>query len=237
MNNEAMLKVSKTRAVGYVRTSTGRQTLSADVQRAALADWAKRNGADLMVVFSDLGVSGALPIHRRPGLLAALDALGARSAHGAEVLLVSSRDRLARDVLVATMAERIADQQGARIVSADAKSDHVLSLTAGMADLFAEYERAMTSKRTVAALAVLSDRGEKVGGVQTYGVADGISAERGDEEREILAAVGSLRASGLSIRAIVAKLATRGRVTRRGGAIQTTQVARILKRASRVTGP
>ena len=236
MNGEAMLKVSKTRAVGYVRTSTGRQTLSADVQRAALTDWAKHNGADLVVVFSDLDVSGALPIHRRPGLLAALDALGARSAHGAEVLLVSSRDRLARDVLVATMAERIADQQGARIVSADAKSDHVLSLTAGMADLFAEYERAMTSKRTVAALAALAARGEKVGGVQSYGVADGISVERGDEEREILAAVLAARASGLSIRAIVADLATRGRVTRRGGAIQSTQVARIIKRASRVMG-
>ena len=105
-----------------------------------------------------------------------------------------------------------------------------------MADLFAEYERAMTSKRTVAALAALAARGEKVGGVQSYGVADGISVERGDEEREILAAVLAARASGLSIRAIVADLATRGRVTRRGGAIQSTQVARILKRASRVMG-
>ena len=233
-----MLKVSKTRAVGYVRTSTGRQTLSADVQRAALTDWAKHNNADLVVVFSDLGLSGALPIHRRPGLLAALDALGARSAHGAEVLIVSSRDRLARDVLVATMAERISDQQGARIVSADAKSDHVLSLMAGMVAAFAEYERAMIRGRTVAALGQKRARGERTGAVPVGCrlAADGVHLEADPTEARTVAAVLEGRSAGLSLRAIADELAERGMLTRKGGAIQSTQVVRILKRAFRVSG-
>ena len=84
-----------------------------------------------------------------------------------------------------------------------------------------------TSALTRAALGVKAARGEKVGGVQTYGIADGIDAERADCEREILAAVAELRAAGMPIRQIAAELTARGMRTRRGGAIQPTQVARI----------
>ena len=236
MNGEAMLKVSKTKAVGYVRTSTGLQRLSADMQRAALTAWAARAGVELVAVHQDRGVSGAAAIDRRPGLLAALDAL---AAHGAGVLVVAKRDRLARDVLNAAMIERMAERVGARVVSADGVgegSDPASKLMRTMIDAFAEYERAVTSRRVVAALKIKADRGEKVGGVQTYGVADGVSAERGAAEREILATVVAGRSAGLSLRAIVADLAAAGMQTRQGGAVSATQVARILKRASRVMG-
>ena len=219
-------------AVGYVRVSTEDQGLGLEAQRAALAVWAERAGVTLLAVFEDRGVSGGAAIDRRPGLLAALDAL---AGCGAGVLVVAKRDRLARDVLNAAMIERMAERVGARVVSAAGEgegSDPGAKLMRTMIDAFAEYERAVIRGRTVVALAALAARGEKVGGVQSYGVADGVSAERGDAEREILAAVLAARASGLSIRAIVAELAERGMLTRRGGAIQPTQVARILKRAA-----
>ena len=82
------------------------------------------------------------------------------------------------------------------------------------------------------ALQVKAARGEKVGGVQTYGAAEGIEAERTEAEREIVAAVVKARAAGLSIREIAAELAAAGMRTRKGGEIQSTQVARILRRAA-----
>jgi len=220
------------KAVGYVRVSTDDQALGPDAQRAALAAWAQRAGVDLVAVFEDRGVSGGAAIDRRPGLLAALDAVG---EHGAGLLAVAKRDRLARDTMIAAMAERLAERAGARIVSAAGEGegdDPASKLMRTMIDAFAEYERALIKARTRAALSVKAARGEKVGGIQTYGAAEGIDAERADCEREILAVVAELRAAGMPVRAIAAELAARGLKTRRGGAIQPTQVARILRRAA-----
>ncbi len=53
--------------VGYVRTSTRGQTLSAEVQRAAIADWCKDRGARLWTC-SKTSASAAQPVDRgRPG--------------------------------------------------------------------------------------------------------------------------------------------------------------------------
>lgn len=220
------------KAVAYIRVSTEDQHIGPDAQRAALAAWADRNGVVIVATFEDRGVSGGAAIDRRPGLLAALDAL---AEHGAGVLAVAKRDRLARDTMVAAMAERLAERAGARIVSAAGEGegdDPASKLMRTMTDAFAEYERALIKTRTRAALAVKAARGEKVGGVQTYGAADGIAADRADCEREILAVVAELRAAGMPIRAIAAELAARGMRTRKGGAIQSTQVARMVRRAA-----
>jgi len=72
--------------------------------------------ASLVAVFEDHGISGGAPLERRPGLLSAMDA---RSEHGAPVLLTAKCDRLARDVVVAAMVERLAERQGARVLTAD----------------------------------------------------------------------------------------------------------------------
>ena len=100
--------------VGYVRVSTEEQRHGSAAQRDALERWCAANGAELVDVFEDHGVSGAAPLDQRPALL---DALGALT-DGA-VLLVARRDRLARDVMAAAMLERLAERAGARIVAAD----------------------------------------------------------------------------------------------------------------------
>ena len=221
-------------AVGYVRVSTPDQVLGIDAQRAALAVWAARAGVELVAVYEDRGVSGAAAIDRRPGLMAALDAL---AAHGAGVLLIAKRDRLARDVLVAAMADRLVERSGARIVAADGVgegADPSAALLRGMVDLFASYERAMIRGRTVAALGQKRARGECIGTVPVGCrlAADGLHLEADPVEARTVAAVVDGRSAGLSLRAIVAELAERGMVTRRGGAIQLAQVVRILRRAA-----
>jgi DNA invertase Pin-like site-specific DNA recombinase len=89
----------------------------------------------------------------------------------------------------------------------------------GMIDLFAQYERALIRSRTRSALAVKKSRGERTGSVP-YGsrlAADGVHLEAHPEELQVLALVKELRAEGLSLRAIGARLTAAG-CTPRGGA-------------------
>src|SRR5204862_6543407 len=101
----------------------------------------------------------------RPGLLAAIDAV---RAHGAGVLVVAKRDRLARDGLTAALVERLCEREAAGIQAADGAGNGEgpeAQLLRGIVDLFAQYERAVIRARTKAALAVKKARGERTGGV------------------------------------------------------------------------
>ena len=219
------------KAVALIRCSTDEQHLGPEAQRAALAVWAERNGVEIVAIFEDKGISGTAAIDKRPGLLAALDAL---PQHRAGLLVVAKRDRLARDVMNAAMIERMAERVGARVVSAAGEGegdDPASKLMRTMIDAFAAYEAAIIASRTSAALQAKAARGEKVGGVQSYGRADGIDAERTATERAILDCVRELRAAGMTVRAIADELARLGHRTRTGGHIAPTQVARLCKAA------
>jgi DNA invertase Pin-like site-specific DNA recombinase len=221
------------RVIGYVRVSTDEQHQGPRAQRDALEAWCARHGAELVAVFEDRGVSGAAELDRRPGLLAALDAL---EAEGAGVLLVAKRDRLARDVMLAAMIERMADRAGATVTAADGAgegSGPEALLLRRMVDAFAEYERAMIRARTRAALGAKRTRGERVGGVPLGArvAADGVHLEADPGEAEALEIVRELRAAGVSIRAIAAELNARG-VPARGERWHPTTVARLVRRCA-----
>jgi hypothetical protein len=89
-----------------------------------------------------------------------------------------------------------------------------------------------TSKLTLDAMAAKQARGECVGTppVGYRLAADGRTLEADPVEAELVAAIHSLRSAGLSMRAIGAELARLGITTRKGGTIQTTQIARIIAR-------
>jgi DNA invertase Pin-like site-specific DNA recombinase len=95
------------------------------------------------------------------------------------------------------------------------------------------YQRAIIPARTRAALAAKRARGERIGTVP-YGyrlAEDGLHLVADAREQVILASIRQLHGEGLSQRAIVAHLAGRGVVGRRGSPLQQTQVARILRSA------
>ena len=203
------------RVVGYVRVSTDDQALGPAAQREALFRWCASHGAELVSVSEDLGVSGAAPLDRRPGLLEAIDAL---EPSGATVLLVAKRDRLARDFIVAAMIEASVAREGARVASvAEAGTegggdDPSAFLMRSLVDVFAQYERLMIRNRTRAALAVKRARGERVGQVP-YGsrvAADGVHLEEHPEEARVVELVGELHTAGVSTRAIAARLDEEG---------------------------
>jgi len=206
------------KAIGYLRVSTDEQENGPDAQRADLVRWCESNGAELVAVFEDKGISGAAEIDKRPGLLAALDAI---REHKADFLLVAKRDRLARDVIVGAMVERMAARAGAQVVAANGAGNGdgpEAQLMRRMVDAFAEYERQIIRARTKAALAAKKARRERTGQVPygwTLG-ADGVHLEANEAEQGIIRAALELKTAGLSLRAIGAELARRGLLPRSG---------------------
>ncbi len=201
----------------YLRASTEEQHTSPRAQRDAIDAWAKKDGAIVVAVHEDLGVSGGAELDRRPGLLAALDSV---RAHRAKILVVAKRDRLARDVMIAAMVERLVEREKAQIVSADGAGNGdgpEALLMRSIINAFSMYERALIRARTRAALAAKKRRGEVVGTV-AYGYRrTGALVVADEREQEIVRVVGELRAAGLSLREIAAELTGRGFTTRRGG--------------------
>jgi DNA invertase Pin-like site-specific DNA recombinase len=107
-----MPAVVPTTIIGFIRVSTDEQSLSVEAQHQALVHWCQTHQAQLLAVYEDVEVSGSTLLEKRPGLLSAPNALARDRA-----LLVVRRDRLARDTLTAAMAERIAQNAGASIVT------------------------------------------------------------------------------------------------------------------------
>lgn len=102
------------RLVAYTRTSTangaGGDSLAA--QEAACREWAAEHGHDVITVYADPALSGALPVDQRPGLAAALFALEDGEADG---LVVHRLDRLARELHVQEAALAHAWEIGANV--------------------------------------------------------------------------------------------------------------------------
>jgi DNA invertase Pin-like site-specific DNA recombinase len=218
-------------AVAYLRVSTDEQRNGPEAQRAAIEAWAARAGVEVVAWHTDAGVSGAAPVDRRPALMAAMADL---RAHGAGQLVVGSRDRLARDVFVAAMAERLATDAGARIASAAGEgdgNDPTSGLLRGMADLLAAHERAMIAARTRAALAAKRARGETIGPARVgFRAVNGRPVVDTAEAAMVSRAV-ALRASGLPLRALAEALSAEGFRTRAGLAHNLRSVSLLLARA------
>jgi len=215
------------KAIGYLRVSTGDQELGIDAQRDAITRWCESNGADLVSVFTDQGVSGGAPLHKRVALLQAIAAL----TDGA-ILVVAKRDRLTRDLVIGAMIENLVQRKHAAVRSADGVGNGdtpEAGMMRGIVDLFAQYERAVIGARTKAALAVLKSRGQKTGGDVPFGyrVVAGQLKPVAREQSVILRAR-KLRAAGLSLRKVGAKLTAHGFTPRKGGGFHPQQVANML---------
>jgi len=193
------------KAIGYLRVSTEDQALGPEAQLASLRQWAALHRVEILDVMEDRGVSGAAPLEARPGLLAALAAMG---RHGAGVLLVAKQDRLARDLVVAAMIERLVERNGGRILSADgigAGDGPESALLRAMVRAFAEYERALIRARTSAALQAKRARGERAGQIPW-----GRTLVPDLAEQESIRVATGLRAAGMAFGKIAEALTAGG---------------------------
>ena len=167
-----------TQVVIYCRVSTQRQAdsgLGLEAQEQDCRAYAAREGWQVTEVHRDAGVSGSTPVGDREGLLGALAALDKNM-----VLLVASRDRLARDaVMVGVLLERLTRQRGVDVVSVKGEGLGVYTdpaqraqakLLGTIIDAVAEFERALAGIRTAAAKRAAAARGEFLGGRVPYGM-------------------------------------------------------------------
>ena len=163
------------RCVLYRRVSSAEQERASgpERQRRACERYAIANGLVIVRdVFEDR--SGTLPMADRPGLS---EALTACLEHGAGVLLVEERTRLARDEFAAHDALRTFAHAGVRVLYADGSngngaSDPAAMLLDGIGHAVAAYDRRVIVARMAAgrqAKAQRDPRSRAQGGKLPYG--------------------------------------------------------------------
>jgi DNA invertase Pin-like site-specific DNA recombinase len=209
------------RAVGYVRLSKASDGHGIEAQEKAISDFCSRRGLELVAIYTDDGASGR-SMRKRPGLVSALESL----ERGDVGQIVSTRvDRLCRSSLdFHKIIERVQKAKGTILFSEqesfslDSREGRMLAtILAG----FAEFEAALLSKRTSAALAVAKLNGKKLGNPQFKRVPE-----------EVAMKIRAMRGQNMSLGEIADSLNESGTKTMQGGKVwHRSTVANILKRA------
>jgi DNA invertase Pin-like site-specific DNA recombinase len=193
--------------IGYIRVSTEEQADSRaglEAQRAAILLEARRRGwteADIHWI-EDAGYSGK--DLKRPGIKAALEALGRKKA---DTLVVSKLDRVSRSLVdFAGLMDRATREHWA-LVALDLGVDTSSPAGEAMANVmatFAQFERRLIGQRTKDALAQKRAQGVRLGRPQ-------------EVPPDIRARVHAEHVAGKSLRAIAAGLMQDNVPTARGG--------------------
>ena len=229
---------TRTRVVGYARVSTEGQAdggVSLEAQTAKLNAYALAMDLDLVAIEVDAGLSAKTLA--RPALQRALSMLEAGTAEG---LLVCKLDRLTRSVRdLGDLVERYFASKFSLLSVADsidtrsAAGRLVLNVLASVA----QWEREATGERTRDALAHLRTQGVKLGGEALGWVRGEACDAEGrrvvvdvEGESETVERIADLRAEGLPLRTIAARLDAEGRKTKRGGRWYASTVAAVLDR-------
>ena len=210
------------RIVAYLRVSTDKQAdrgVSLEAQRARVEAYAMLYELELVAVIEDAGASAKSL--DRPGLDRALAMLRRGEADG---LLVVKLDRLTRSVRdLGTLVERCQRESwdvlsvSEQIDTASAAGRLVLNVLMSVA----QWEREAIGERTADAMAHKREQGEYCGGEPPYGwavAACGVRLEAHPVEQDALRIAHELRAAGLSLRAVGARLEAAGLLPRNGRA-------------------
>lgn len=216
--------------VAYYRVSTekqGKSGLGLEGQKAAVRDYAKRVGADIVKEFVEVESGRKAD---RPELLKAL----AYARRGQAMLGVAKLDRLARNV--AFLSKLM--EAGIDFVACD--NPNANRLTIHILVAVAEDEAKRISDRTKAALAAFIARGGKLGTPENLspeaarkGRAAGVEALKRkavEAYADLLPTMRQLRKEGKSLQAIATYLNAEGHLTRTGKQWTKVQVLFALRR-------
>lgn len=213
-----------TRIIGYIRVSTQEQAdngAGIDAQRHAIESECERRGWELVAIYDDPAMSGALPWQDRPGLAAAVTRIEAK---GADALMCSKLDRLSRSLLdFATILERSRRKRWA-IILLDFGLDMttpVGEMVASILAAVAQFERARIGQRTSEALQRKRAQGIHIG-------------RRSTLPAEVIQYIVEAREAGLSYQIIADALNADGVPTGQGGQLwRRNAVREVVVRQSR----
>jgi len=224
-------------AIAYIRVSTEEQATtgaSLAAQESAIRAYCAMRGLELVDVIRDEGVSASVPMAERPGGASLLSALNRRKDAPAHVVAVRL-DRLFRSTVdcVETsqawdrkgVALHLVDLGGQTVDTSSAMGRFMLTVLAAAAEL----ERGLIGERTSAAMRQRMSEGQYIGGRVPYGFAnvEGRLVEC-PAEQAVIAQAQTLRAQGLTLRAVASELAERGLLSRTGRPFDSSSMGRML---------
>lgn len=224
--------MTATRTVAYLRVSTDKQAdrgVSLDAQRGKVLAYASLYELDIAAVEVDAGASAKSL--NRPALQRALTMLKRGEA---DALLVAKLDRLTRSVrdLGDLVDEFFAKRAALLSVSEQIDTRSAAGrLVLNVLSSVGQWEREACGERTAIAMRHLAEQGRYTGGAMPYGQTladDGATLVEVAGEQAVLAEARTLRAAGLSLRAVAATLHERGRRARNGRPFAATQIKRML---------
>jgi DNA invertase Pin-like site-specific DNA recombinase len=229
MERIAQDQATSVQSVAYMRTSSaanvGGDKDSEKRQRASIETFAAARGFVLVDWFYDAAVSGADPVHERPGFTAMLDRI---ASNGVRCIIVESPDRFARDLAVQLAGHDFLKKLGVALIPATApdfftEDTPTAVLVRQVLGAISQFEKASL----VAKLKAARDRKRaatgKCGGMPSL-------AETRPEVVELARRLRYTRSGRQrSLREISAELAARGFVAERTGRpYQAAQVSRML---------
>lgn len=216
----------------YLRLSTDelKQSNSFNVQEKLINDFAKENELEPIVEYFKDTMSGA-ELTKRSGLMDLLNTIKKD-----DKVIVQKLDRLSRDTLQTGWIRTEIARRGAELIIIETNgnsSDPLGALMEQIVSAFAEYERQMIKTRIQSTLDLKKSKGEKLGGHVPYGfdmVLEGGVKKlvKNEVEQKVIASIKRYHKKGLSLRAVVDKLKSRGVLTKTGKEFQAMQVKRIL---------
>ena len=211
--------------VAYYRVSTDKQDLGIPAQRKSVRDFVAKAKGKICAEYEDQQ-SGAAKW--RPRLNAAL----AKAREMKAKLVVAKLDRLSRSTYTIF---KLRNRSGVDIVVAENPNLFADSLTLAVYAGLAEHERDLISQRTKAALAVLKDKGVRLGNPQGFSQAARVRSldKRRTSSRSENAfndrIIQQLKMRSMTDRQVAEILNDMGLKTPRQGPIYKTYVSRRLK--------
>lgn len=223
--------------IAYIRVSTDKQAelgLGLDVQRQAIAAWARQHGHMITAWHSDEGISGSDGLDRQVGLAEAFRTLERGDANA---LVIHRMDRLANKLASQLAWTEQLERSGCRVISVtepDIGADEVRTLVRQVLGAVAEYNRALIVRNTQAGRALKHERGGFAYGSPSYGwKAEGRELVPVPAEQAVLARMRQLHEDGVSWAAIAAQLNAEGIPAKQGGRWHGKTIQRLIDPVAR----
>jgi len=224
------------RLVGYLRVSSPTQVEEGQglaIQEKAIRSWVKQQRHLLAALHRDEGVSGTIEV--REGLT---EALAAIRFNGAQGLVVTSLDRLARSLTVQEAVLAQVWSAGGRVftvdegeVPQDDPDDPARTFVRQVMGAVAQLERGLIARRLRRGRLHKAEAGGYAYGAPPLGFRAEAGALVPDpDEQQAVRLIVQLRAEGASLRNIALHLTAEGLGPKRGGAWHPMMVKRVLDR-------
>jgi DNA invertase Pin-like site-specific DNA recombinase len=212
------------KAIAYYRTSSasyiGADKDSLPRQRLAVTAFAKQAGYTIVEEFYDAAVSGADALDQRQGFSEALRRI---ASNGVRTIIVETASRFARDLIVAETGFRRLCEAGITLIAADAPNSFlddtptsvfIRQVLAAVQQL----DRTMTVAKLRGARQRKRATGVKVDGRKSYAEKVPLAVARAK----------TLRASGMTLKAVTQQMAVEGFKTATGSPYAMTAIGRMI---------